>query len=909
MTSTTTPTCPQCGGAVLSGDRFCGSCGNAVGAVISGQVSLASSPSAALMTAPPASAMGATSAWDAVAAHLQATTLGEFEIMTELGRGGMAAVYLARDLALNRRVAIKVMAPGLLHGPGMVERFRQEAVTVANLQHAHIVSIHAVRQLEDLHFFVMQFVPGRTLEGLLREYGALPIPVVRAWLFQMGSALGYAHRRGVIHRDIKPGNILLNADGEAIVTDFGIAKVAEGPSHTQTGSVVGTPVYMSPEQCYARELTGASDQYSLGVVAYEMLAGKPPFSGASFALMRAHTDETPPPIRAVRPDVPPAMEAAVLRMLAKKPEERFATLGEALVSLGAGPVAPDDPLHLELQRLAAARERLEQLGDVLRTPASPVPKTRERPKQASAVGTTPSTQGLSVVMAPPPSDLEPGATATLRALVKNATGQRVSDAEVRWTSSAPSFVAIDARTGLLKALAKGSAIIAAISDGAQDSVEVIIGSPRAANIAISMPPGALAAGDHIVVSAVITSRFGVRVARPIAWSVNEPSIAAIDEEVANASGPAATVRGISAGTASVIAMCDNAMARASVTVVAAPTAGLQSGPARAAGKTTPPPARGGSRLRWAIPALTAAGVVAYIATRPSPSTVDRVPPAVQPAPTPASTGASGLTSTPAVATPSVPTTSARSDSAAPRPNTPSSVVRLDVQLGKPAAIAPGETVAITVTARDAAGGAMPDARITWTSGDPRIATVDAALGVVRGIGAGATRITARVGGVTAGVMVSVVPRPVETAAAPTRERAARPPIPAPAASVAAPPPTAAKSEAALRAEIETVLSTYAHAIELRDTAQIRRVFPNAGSELLKRWQTTFDDARGAIRMTGGAVEILDTPRDARGAQVRVRAQYSARFSSRAARSDQSFPVAFTAAVQHDGGVWRITSIQ
>ena len=141
----------------------------------------------------------------------------------------MAAVYLARDLALNRRVAIKVMAPGLLLGPGTMERFKQEAVTVANLQHVHIVAIYGVRQIGDLHFFVMQFVPGRTLEGVLRDVGALPIPVVRAWLFQIGSALGYAHRRGVIHRDIKPGNILLNADGEAIVTDFGIAKVAESP--------------------------------------------------------------------------------------------------------------------------------------------------------------------------------------------------------------------------------------------------------------------------------------------------------------------------------------------------------------------------------------------------------------------------------------------------------------------------------------------------------------------------------------------------------------------------------------------------------------------------------------------------------------------------------------------------------
>jgi hypothetical protein len=214
---------------------------------------------------------------------------------------------------------------------------------------------------------------------------------------------------------------------------------------------------------------------------------------------------------------------------------------------------------------------------------------------------------------------------------------------------------------------------------------------------------------------------------------------------------------------------------------------------------------------------------------------------------------------------------------------------------------------------------MTGARIAWASGNPRVATVDAALGVVRGVGAGATRITARTGNVTSGVMVSVVPRAVDAAAAPTRDRqsvarADAPPPPAsvpaaPTATPAATPRTAAKSEAELRAEIQNVLTAYAHAIELRDTSLIRRAFPNAGSELVKRWQTTFDDARGAIQMSGGAIEILDVPRDADGAQVRARARYSARFSSRAARSDQSFPVSFTAVVQRDGGTWRITSIQ
>jgi serine/threonine-protein kinase len=500
-------------------------------------------------------------------------TLGEFEIMTELGRGGMAAVFLARDLALNRRVAIKVMAPGLLIGPGMLERFRQEAITVANLQHAHIVAIHGVRQIEDLHFFVMQFVPGRTLEGVLGDHGALPMPVVRAWLHQVGSALGYAHRRGVIHRDIKPGNILLNTDGEAIVTDFGIAKVAEGPSHTQTGAVVGTPLYMSPEQCYARQLTGASDQYSLGVVAYEMIAGKPPFAGLSFALMRAHTDASPPPIRDTRPDVPPTMEAAVLRMLAKKPDDRFATVADALIALGAGPLMPDDPLHASLQQLAAATERLERLGDAIRTPASPVPMTRERPKPGAASAVARSDQPAVVAIDPPPSDLEPGSIASLRAVVKSAAGQRVSDAAIVWTSSAPSIVAIDAGTGSLKAIAKGSAAVSAVVGQARATVDVVIDAPRAAHITISIPAGALPVGHSVLVAAMVKSRFGVRVARPIEWSVTEPSTAIIERNATNAGSPAAMVRGVSSGTTTIEATCGDVTARANLTVVPAPPAG------------------------------------------------------------------------------------------------------------------------------------------------------------------------------------------------------------------------------------------------------------------------------------------------------------------------------------------------
>ena len=704
MTPTTTTTCPSCGGAVSHGDRFCGVCGTPItlaGSNLTPAVGEPVNPSAPTV----ANTLTDASPWSVVGARLQAATAGEYEIFTELGRGGMAAVYLARDLALNRRVAIKVMAPGLLLGPGMMERFKQEAITVASLQHIHIVAIYGVRQIGDLHFFVMQFVPGRTLEGVLRDVGALPIPVVRAWLFQIGSALGYAHRRGVIHRDIKPGNILLNADGEAIVTDFGIAKVAESPNQTQTGTVVGTPVYMSPEQCYARELTGASDQYSLGVVAYEMLVGRPPFSGSSFSLMRSHTDTPPPPLHELRPDVPPAMEAAVMRMLAKTPEERFPSLSDALVSLGAGPLAPDDPLHAELQKLAAAAERLDQLADVVRTPPSPVPKTKERPKQTPPVPATsaPTPRGTALSTEPAPTLVHTPAQAALPAVAPPVTPPVTPVAEggvVRW---------------LVRA-----AVPAAL---------------------------ALAIAGYVMM-------------KPPARVPPAPGAPAPAQDTVTPPSPPPNVS--VAAPADPVAQVDTPAARATDVSPSPRAARPESG--------TPPaqPARGRSAT----------------GQRPD-STVTQAAPPV----------------------PTLPP--------APKPNV---VTTIDTSAARPAA------------------------------------------------------------------------------------RLDAPPLTAPA-------PPAPKSEAELRSEIQGVLAVYVRAIRERDTSLIRRVFPNAGSELMARWQTTFDDSRGPIAMSGGAVNLLDTPRDVVGSQVQVQAKYVARFSSKAARSDQSFPVSFVAVVQRDAGGWHIATIR
>src|SRR6185503_16940827 len=230
-------TCSKCGEILRPGDRFCGFCGNSVvgcercGAAL-GKLdrfcprcgtSVATPPPTVASTSQPSAVE--ENPWALVVNRLRAATAGEFEILRELGRGGMAAVYLAHEVALNRKVAIKVMSPALLTGAGMVTRFRQEAITVANMSHPHIITIHAVRQIEDLHFFVMKFVEGRSLEHIIRSAAALPIPTVRGLLWMVGNALAYAHRRGVVHRDVKPANILVDEDGNAVVTVFGIVKL------------------------------------------------------------------------------------------------------------------------------------------------------------------------------------------------------------------------------------------------------------------------------------------------------------------------------------------------------------------------------------------------------------------------------------------------------------------------------------------------------------------------------------------------------------------------------------------------------------------------------------------------------------------------------------------------------------
>jgi serine/threonine-protein kinase len=260
------------------------------------------------------------------------TLLGErYRLEREIGRGGMAVVWLARDLKLNRDVAIKVLLGELAFAMGP-ERFRREIDVVSRLSHPYILAIDDFGEYEGHLYYVMQFISGETIHKRLERERQLPLPDALRIAYQVASALDYAHKQGIVHRDIKPENILLQ-NGEALVADFGIARaITEGGGSklTSTGVTLGTPTYMSPEQAMADPgIDGRSDIYSLGCVLYEMIAGQPPFSGPTAqSIIARHALGEVPSLVVVRGTVPEEVEDVVLQALAKSPADRFATAGD-----------------------------------------------------------------------------------------------------------------------------------------------------------------------------------------------------------------------------------------------------------------------------------------------------------------------------------------------------------------------------------------------------------------------------------------------------------------------------------------------------------------------------------------------------------------------------------------------------
>jgi eukaryotic-like serine/threonine-protein kinase len=253
---------------------------------------------------------------------------GRYRIQRKLGAGGMADVYLAEDQELGRRVAIKILNGRHANDAQFIERFRREAKNAAALNHPNIVSIYDRGEAEDTYYIAMEFLDGRTLKELIVGHGAAPVRVAIEYARQILSALRFAHRHGIVHRDIKPHNVLVDAEGRVKVTDFGIARAGTSQM-TETGSIVGTAQYLSPEQARGGEVDQRSDLYSLGVVLYELLTGKTPFEGDTpVEVAMKHLSNAPKPPSELRKDIPPELDMVVLRALAKDPNDRYQSADE-----------------------------------------------------------------------------------------------------------------------------------------------------------------------------------------------------------------------------------------------------------------------------------------------------------------------------------------------------------------------------------------------------------------------------------------------------------------------------------------------------------------------------------------------------------------------------------------------------
>jgi serine/threonine protein kinase len=428
---------------------------------------------------------------DAIAAKLQQELGTEFTVERLLGRGGMGLVYLADEPRLGRQVAIKLLPPELTFGRGMVERFLREARTAATLDHPHIVPIYRVSGEGELFWYMMKFVEGESLADVLDREGHLT-PVRAAGLIgQVAEALQFAHDRGVVHRDVKPDNVMIGPREWVIVTDFGIAKAIGGGTFTSSGATLGTPYYMSPEQCGGNKtLTGASDQYSLAVMAYQMVSGLLPFTGESAVdLIKQHCFDPPPSLAVVRPGIPTFISVVIEQALAKRPEDRFPTVtafGESLASAVRG-----EPSVLTV-RLKTTRTtpRIPRWRRVLRTVAIAtvtlgvlgvgVRAVTHGPRTAPNLSNVGSVAPVArIQVAPPTATIGIGDRSRLTYVAYDRVGNTVTGPlPVKWLSQNGDVAVVDA-TGVVTGIAPGSAMVEArLGELSGGSIVQVVSSTR-----------------------------------------------------------------------------------------------------------------------------------------------------------------------------------------------------------------------------------------------------------------------------------------------------------------------------------------------------------------------------------------------------------------------------------------------
>lgn len=400
--------CQKCGTEVPDDASFCGSCGHDLGVT---------TPLAALRD------VTGQNEIDLVRAALH----GDYEILEELGRGGMAIVYRAREIMLDREVAIKVLPFSLAFDREFVERFQREARTSARLEHPNIIPIYRVGKTDNVIYFAMKFLRGKSLADIIADRGRLPAAQIRQLLIETGGALGYAHQHGIVHRDIKPDNIMFKESGQAVLCDFGIAKAASGTRLTGTGMAIGTPYYMSPEQARAQALDGRSDLYSLGVVAYQCLTGNVPFDGEdSFAIGYKHIMEELPQLELTDSEER-ALDEVIRKMMAKDPADRYQKAEDLVMLLSdGGPTAAILPPIVSqkttpMQSMPGVAVSEEETAIIVSTPIPPtsgsagssgiIPPPQETGRETGAptpTGPGPSgTSAGSVGPAVPPTPTTP----------------------------------------------------------------------------------------------------------------------------------------------------------------------------------------------------------------------------------------------------------------------------------------------------------------------------------------------------------------------------------------------------------------------------------------------------------------------------------------------------------------------
>jgi serine/threonine protein kinase len=378
--------CRNCGTSVAEGAAFCANCGTSTADQAGGgAVALATSGDTGASSGvnlSPESSGNVDELLMMVKQHLG----NDYRIDKELGRGGMAVVYKGVESALERVVAIKVVPPESANAGQAAERFKREARLAASLDHPNIIPVYRVGQAGPLHFMAMKFVEGRAVDAIIEQQGALPVPIAIAILKYAALGLAFAHEKKIIHRDVKGANILVDKDGRVMMSDFGIARALEEVSLTASGMMIGTPYFMSPEQCGGQKVSPQSDQYSLGILGFQLLTGEVPFNADSMVgIIQHHYMTQPPDITAVRQDVPKELLDIIYCSLNKDPGDRFATTKEMATALENVPISDADREEAEkaLKVLSAGQAipkvRTGTLPPLALTISGPGPRVQPRP--------------------------------------------------------------------------------------------------------------------------------------------------------------------------------------------------------------------------------------------------------------------------------------------------------------------------------------------------------------------------------------------------------------------------------------------------------------------------------------------------------------------------------------------------